>query len=156
MPNRWQAITWTNADPVYWCIYAALEGDVLEWHHMDVLAYEITRNWTDCPTAYSSQGNTKAPQFWYIVRGIHHWIFHTHHKRQVIWKSFPCHDITLGSENSDHHYLYVCEMVQLFYSLWTHWTGLIFIKVVVCGLPGSKIPPELSMIYCQLNPSNTI
>ena len=23
-PNRRQAITWTNADTVYWCIYAAL------------------------------------------------------------------------------------------------------------------------------------
>ena len=22
-----QAITWTNDDPVHWCIYAALEGD---------------------------------------------------------------------------------------------------------------------------------
>ena len=29
-PNRRQAITWTNADPVYWCIYAAyMRGDEL-------------------------------------------------------------------------------------------------------------------------------
>ena len=28
-PIRRQAIMWTNADPVYWCIYAALEGDKL-------------------------------------------------------------------------------------------------------------------------------
>ena len=28
-PNRWQAITWTSADPVHWRIYAALGGDVL-------------------------------------------------------------------------------------------------------------------------------
>ena len=27
--NRWQAIIWTNADSVYWCIYAALGGDEL-------------------------------------------------------------------------------------------------------------------------------
>ena len=26
MPNRWQAITWTNADPVHRRIYAALGG----------------------------------------------------------------------------------------------------------------------------------
>ena len=26
-PNRRQAITWTNADPVHWHIYAALGGD---------------------------------------------------------------------------------------------------------------------------------
>ena len=28
-PNRLQAIIWTNADTIYWCIYVALEGD--EW-----------------------------------------------------------------------------------------------------------------------------
>ena len=27
MPNRRQAITWAYADPVHWCIYAALGGD---------------------------------------------------------------------------------------------------------------------------------
>ena len=27
--NRWQAIIWTNADPIYWHIYAALGGDEL-------------------------------------------------------------------------------------------------------------------------------
>ena len=26
-PNRRQAIIWTNADPIHWCIYAALGGD---------------------------------------------------------------------------------------------------------------------------------
>ena len=28
-PNRWQVITRTEDDPVYWCIYAALGGDEL-------------------------------------------------------------------------------------------------------------------------------
>ena len=28
-PNRQQAITWVNDDPVHWCIYAALGGDEL-------------------------------------------------------------------------------------------------------------------------------
>ena len=28
-PSRWQAIIWTNADPVHWGIYAALGGDEL-------------------------------------------------------------------------------------------------------------------------------
>ena len=28
-PNGWQAITWTNDDPVHWRIYAALGGDEL-------------------------------------------------------------------------------------------------------------------------------
>ena len=26
-PNRWQAIIWTNVDPIHWRIYAALGGD---------------------------------------------------------------------------------------------------------------------------------
>ena len=29
MPNRRQAIIWTNADLVHWCIYAALGKDEL-------------------------------------------------------------------------------------------------------------------------------
>ena len=29
MPNRRQAIIWTNADPIHWRIYVALEGDKL-------------------------------------------------------------------------------------------------------------------------------
>ena len=26
-----QAIIWTNADPIHWCIYAVLEGDELTY-----------------------------------------------------------------------------------------------------------------------------
>ena len=29
VPNRRQAIIWSNADPVHWCIYTALGGDEL-------------------------------------------------------------------------------------------------------------------------------
>ena len=29
VPNRRQAITWINGDPIHWCIYASLEGDEL-------------------------------------------------------------------------------------------------------------------------------
>ena len=29
MPNWWQAIIWTNADPIHWHIYGALGGDEL-------------------------------------------------------------------------------------------------------------------------------
>ena len=25
-PNRWQAIIWTNAEPIHWCMYVALNG----------------------------------------------------------------------------------------------------------------------------------
>ena len=30
VPNRRQAIIWTNADPIHWHIYAALGGDELK------------------------------------------------------------------------------------------------------------------------------
>ena len=41
-PNRRQAITWTNADPVPWGLYAALGGDEinisrLEQHNRDFI-----------------------------------------------------------------------------------------------------------------------
>ena len=29
VPNRWQAIIWTKADPIHWRIYAAIGGDDL-------------------------------------------------------------------------------------------------------------------------------
>ena len=32
--NRQQAISWTNADPIHWCIYAPLGGDELTWHNI--------------------------------------------------------------------------------------------------------------------------
>ena len=34
MPNRRQAVIWTNADPVHWRLYAALEGDELTNDYM--------------------------------------------------------------------------------------------------------------------------
>ena len=33
-PNRQQAITWTNDDPVHWRTYAALGGDELMYDEM--------------------------------------------------------------------------------------------------------------------------
>ena len=30
-PNKWPAIIWSNADPIHWCIYAALGGDELTY-----------------------------------------------------------------------------------------------------------------------------
>ena len=31
VPNRQQAIIWTNADSIHWCIYSALGGDELKY-----------------------------------------------------------------------------------------------------------------------------
>ena len=28
-PNKWQAIIWTNADPIHWSVYVAQGGDEL-------------------------------------------------------------------------------------------------------------------------------
>ena len=35
VPNRWQAIAWTNADLIHWCIYTALGGDELTGANWD-------------------------------------------------------------------------------------------------------------------------
>ena len=40
-PNKPQAITWTNADPVHWCIYAALGGDELSTQSNGILLYTM-------------------------------------------------------------------------------------------------------------------
>ena len=42
-PNRRQAITLTNADPIHWCIYAAQAGDELT-EYMTPLAVNDTTN----------------------------------------------------------------------------------------------------------------
>ena len=33
-PNRWQAIIWTNANPIHWRIYEALGGDESIIHYL--------------------------------------------------------------------------------------------------------------------------
>ena len=41
MPNRWQAIIWTNADLIHWHIYVALGGDELVGQGLSVLEVDI-------------------------------------------------------------------------------------------------------------------
>ena len=41
MLNRQQAIIWTNADAIYWCIYAALEWDELICIFIYCISHEI-------------------------------------------------------------------------------------------------------------------
>ena len=43
MPNRWQAIIWTNADPIHWHIYATLGGEIIHMglqtmHYLQLLS----------------------------------------------------------------------------------------------------------------------
>ena len=53
-PNRWQAIIWTNADPIQWCIYAALGGDelitswLIKWPHLSCKLFIQTTDRTQC------------------------------------------------------------------------------------------------------------
>ena len=75
-PNRRQAITWTNADPVHWSIYAALGGDelrlwlpsswqVLTWKsipHCGLLVRKIYRS----PVDYLSQ-RTSDVELWCLI-----------------------------------------------------------------------------------------
>ena len=41
-PNRRKAITWTNADPVHWCIYAALQAHELRLKAFSCKSQEVT------------------------------------------------------------------------------------------------------------------
>ena len=45
----WQAIIWTNADPIHWSIYAALEGDQL----MHNIVPGTKREWQDMSTSHN-------------------------------------------------------------------------------------------------------
>ena len=53
-PNRRQAIIWTNADPVHWCIYAALGWDALRLPLRDCgrcgLSISAIMAWCQCST----------------------------------------------------------------------------------------------------------
>ena len=42
-PNRRQAIIWTNADPIHWCIYTALWEDELT--HCGLMMYGIVKKY---------------------------------------------------------------------------------------------------------------
>ena len=44
-PIRRQAIIWTNSDPIYWRIYAALGGDELKQQMMGHSQYLIVTLW---------------------------------------------------------------------------------------------------------------
>ena len=46
-PNRRQAITCTNADPVHWSIYAALGGDKLTLVLLQALYWQGTKQLSD-------------------------------------------------------------------------------------------------------------
>ena len=51
-PNRRQAITWTNADPIHWRIYEALGGDELNGLREFVLSIYHNSSWLLCWQCY--------------------------------------------------------------------------------------------------------
>ena len=75
-------------------------GLILAWlyHYgpMNVMAFQITVNSTDCSTACSGyKANTEPSHYRPLVRGIHRWPVDSPHKGPVIWKAFPCHDVII-------------------------------------------------------------
>ena len=46
-PNRRQAITWTNADPVHWRTYAALEGLSEAMSHVSIESRITSQIWDE-------------------------------------------------------------------------------------------------------------
>ena len=64
--NRRQAITWTNGDPVHWCIYAALRGDELtQWCHM------VTYIWVNMDSSNVFLSTHYPKQCWIINISIY-------------------------------------------------------------------------------------
>ena len=79
MPNKRQAIIWTNADPIHWHIYAALEGDLCPWHYNRIhskstlwgpmsLCCNIVTSW--CRNAFCINGllwERSTAHFWFFL-----------------------------------------------------------------------------------------
>ena len=62
LPNRQQAIIWTNADPIHWCIYAAPGGDELTYSNYQKL---------DSLLKIKQQQNNK------ISKALHYWLLYS-------------------------------------------------------------------------------
>ena len=60
MPDRWQTITWTNADPVHRCIYAALRGDELNDPHKELRLWNmwVCSTWLKKNTIWYMENHT--------------------------------------------------------------------------------------------------
>ena len=115
-PNRRQAITWTNDDPVHWRIYASLGEDELTGdipflsltndsvrHYSDVIigamASQITSPTIVYSTVYSGADQRKhqSSASLAFVRGIHRWPVNSPHKGAVTRKMFPFVDVIMTS-----------------------------------------------------------
>ena len=76
-PNRWQAITWTNVDPVHWHIYVALGADELtNWPLRDADVNSISNFQTHIKDRYHEhfllncpQVNVTIPHCWLVNIG---------------------------------------------------------------------------------------
>ena len=80
MPNRRQAIIWTNIDPIHWRIYAALGGDVLSLIPAWISNHMPTKVWDE--TSYlipNFNGCTVFLFSYFLGVGMENWfhiIFH--------------------------------------------------------------------------------
>ena len=107
MPNRRQAIIWTNAYPIHWCIYAALGWDELTHCHYDdvimtMLASQITSLPVVCSIVYSdvNQRKHQSSASLAFVREIHRGPVNFPHKWPVTRKMFPFDDVIMWHNES--------------------------------------------------------
>ena len=80
MPNRQQAIIWTNADPIHWRIYATLEGD-------ELTQMFIANVWKPFSTVWSPMSNIHylSRNLWtlkYLKSNKLHFLFFSDSKKQ--------------------------------------------------------------------------
>ena len=115
-PNRRRAITWNNADPFQWRLYAALGVDELSIYYnglfavwpsrghyddvtMSLMASQITSLTIVYSTVYSGavQRKLQSSASLAFVRGIHRGPVNSPHKRSVTRKMFPFDDVIMVS-----------------------------------------------------------
>ena len=83
---RWSP-HWTATRIAVWCIGKMEGSSTSKHHHYSDIAWVvvslITGNLTLCPTVLQAniKENIKVPYYWPFVRGIHHWLVDSPHKR---------------------------------------------------------------------------
>ena len=94
-PNRRQAITWTNADPVHWRIYAALEGDgvMAVIRYVCIIRAMLNTQWLlmDWPSLKPSH----TQQWWWRSGLVHSSYRHLHQRSlKAEWQSWGWGGVT--------------------------------------------------------------
>ena len=75
VPNRWQTSTWTNADPIYWRIYAAPREDELirvDWWQLPIYTIGLIKE-ISCQTKSPKKLNCNGTTLAYYAPTCIHW-----------------------------------------------------------------------------------